>query len=760
MIRALVTLACALVISSSALADTVRVRSGEHPDFTRLVFEFSALPDWQAGRVKDGYEIAFKGNGALTADLERAFALIRRDRVAEIDVEAEQRRITIVLACTCNADIFTVRSNALVIDIRDGAPDETDKFEDVLPVPKATQPKALSNAPALNAPVIHNADAPRYLPLYDEPHLAQTDVPPLRTSTQKADRPPAIPLSDRVRPTSSASLDLTDIGATIDSNAVSAVADQLSRAIAQGLLEPFEPQQGLPAASDTSPVNISGPANFLATTRLDRDLNATDVSVEATSSGAQCISNRYIAFEKWGDPDDLSYLGKLRRKAIAENGAVTQEGMRDLARFYLLLGFGSEAQALARQISPGVDRDIILALGDIIDQGYSDAPILDGQIACAGEVSLWAALAQPFGADEIPTSTDAILKSFSALPRHLRTHLGPTLSERLRQAGAPTSARAALNAVTRAGSGTARQDLTSARLGLTGTAAGQSRTALETLSQGTDFTAAEALLELLNDSRRRQVAPKPEWVDDAATLVRAIRGTELGERLSIAALQGHVPLGRFDALRRTLNTSVPGLNDSVRRNLSVEALTAAVAEADDIAFLRSEIGFSRFAKPQFLSVDAKYNVAARLLSLDLPQIALKYLENAPETERFSHLSAKVYTRLMRPDTAQRQIEDLNTTGIAATRATIFDAIGQRKQAATQYALADQPVLATRRALQSGDWEWAASNLPTNVRDTLLTLTTPNDPATDSENAALIESVSNRREAVRNLLELSKIEGEP
>ncbi|MCE8438595.1 hypothetical protein, partial [Rhodovulum sulfidophilum] len=52
-------LALALFTCQPVLAQQVEIRSGEHPDYSRLVFETEVPQAWTLGRGPDGYLLRF-----------------------------------------------------------------------------------------------------------------------------------------------------------------------------------------------------------------------------------------------------------------------------------------------------------------------------------------------------------------------------------------------------------------------------------------------------------------------------------------------------------------------------------------------------------------------------------------------------------------------------------------------------------------------------------------------------------------------------
>ena len=756
---------CGLLFPSLVSAETMQLRTGEHEDFTRVVLAFDTLPAWQAGRTPDGYAILLDGDEPLSADTSRAFALIGRDRIRDIDVNFENRRVDIALGCECHAEIFQLNNVRLVIDIKDGAIGPGARHE--LPVDVQAQPRP-PKSPSM--PLVPELLAPQLEPRRsiaggrgDTPVLPILDPPELPAPHSDLEQRAAAAI-DELSPRTDALRSFTNFDSfipnvdrlpTVSSPAVEAITQQLGRAASQGLVQVETRADALPPATETEA--IPGPRNFRVFTGYDRDTQRIDQSASSTSQGQGCIPDRYVDLLSWGDPARGARLGEFRQSIVKETGAIDHDAMRELAQYYIVLGFGAEARFALEQLPLSEERNILIALSEIVDKGSSDADFFAGQIACPGKIALWAAIARPFKRGELPISADGILKTFSALPPHLREHLGPILSQRLRSAGETALARAALSAVTRIGSGSVGQELTAARLELLGTRASEARAELERISQGTNVAAAEALIELLQDAARRRVPPKPEWVNDADTLIRVTEGTDVADQLSVAALRGHIPLGRFDDLRRALFQGRPGLTPSIRTDISAEALGVAVLDADDATFLRTELGLSDFASPEVLDASRRYDMVRRFLGLGLPELAAKYLPVEMETadeirlaaETFSALDRRAFALTLVGNTDDRELEDVRAELLAQVRnfeaaAKALENLGEARAAEIQ-------------ALRSGDWDWIADDGPQRL--SLTARTAISKPITESDsqgvNVALLEDVSGRYAAFLELLEITR-----
>ena len=137
------------------------------------------------------------------------------------------------------------------------------------------------------------------------------------------------------------------------------------------------------------------------------------------------------------------------------------------------------------------------------------------------------------------------------------------------------------------------------------------------------------------------MAPNPAWVDDAPTLVGALEGTEIAERLNLAGMRGKIALGRFDEFRAALVDDAPGLTDDSRRELASLALRTLLVAGSDETFVTTEIGLSKIVAPASLPRPVRHGLAKRLHELGLSQRATAYLDATPETKEDLELAVRV-----------------------------------------------------------------------------------------------------------------------
>ena len=120
-----------MLFNGSAHAEAVKVTSGDHPDFTRIVIEYPGPVDWKVGRTADGYELRLPG-GAAQYDLSEVFGLIGKDRLAAIWADPDTGALHFGIGCACFAMPFEFRPGTVVVDIRNGVPPKGSSFEEAL----------------------------------------------------------------------------------------------------------------------------------------------------------------------------------------------------------------------------------------------------------------------------------------------------------------------------------------------------------------------------------------------------------------------------------------------------------------------------------------------------------------------------------------------------------------------------------------------------------------------------------------------------
>ena len=107
-------------------AATTVVQSGEHADFSRIVLQLGAPPEWEFGRVQGGYELRFSVDAKL--DLSKVFDRIPKTRILSLS-QVGPNTLYFEVECDCAGDAFEIRAGRLVVDIKNGPADPDSPFE-------------------------------------------------------------------------------------------------------------------------------------------------------------------------------------------------------------------------------------------------------------------------------------------------------------------------------------------------------------------------------------------------------------------------------------------------------------------------------------------------------------------------------------------------------------------------------------------------------------------------------------------------------
>jgi hypothetical protein len=377
---------------------------------------------------------------------------------------------------------------------------------------------------------------------------------------------------------------------------------QISRAAAQGLLEadlseteravrkatpPTVPAQ---EAEKKAPLAPLPPGSHVRiTTGMDRDLGARFGRLLQEATGEVCLPDSAVDVLAWKKTGyDGSDLAAYRSELLDAREAAQPDAVMDLARHLIALTFGAEARAVLRTFAgEEKPRPLLLAMAEIVDFGVAEAAgPLAGQSACPTAAALWAVLAQETLPEKDQMDREAILTAFSALPLHLRRHLGPTLSERFLAAGLTDEARSIRNAIARApGDHGPAFEVMEAQIEI---ADGRHEAAGARLEEASEEDrTAQALALSIEHAVGEGKAVADETLQNAAALAYEMKGTPMGVRLKRAQIEALLAGRRFrdalSALDDAARTSSLGPEAVVEVRVKIYARGAA--DAPDADFL-------------------------------------------------------------------------------------------------------------------------------------------------------------------------------
>jgi tetratricopeptide (TPR) repeat protein len=393
-------LAVLVACVSPAFAEPVRVDSGEHSDFSRLVLSLPEPADWRVGRTATGYELSVEGS-PVQYDVSRVFDLIPRTRLSGIFADPETGHLNLSVGCDCHAIPFALNASTIVIDLRDGMPPATSAFETGL--------DGRSFAPLQSADTTNVRPQPRPRQVL-QAGLGEFDWTKVETPNPQASFFPW--------------LETTGEADSIRQVLVEQLADGAARSVIE-LSIPPEPaaETELPSLTGTVPIRISNEVGLqVYADRLEQDTLQPD--------GEICLSDAQLNVAEWGSPEVMG-VG-IYHDLVGEFDAPNPPEISSAVKQLLYLGFGAEARAMLRAYPlPSEEQTVLHDLAVLLDDDPLKRPTsFDGMAGCDSAAALWAFLATnpaDIGYPNLP----AINRTFSALPPHLRGHLGHSLVERL-----------------------------------------------------------------------------------------------------------------------------------------------------------------------------------------------------------------------------------------------------------------------------------------------------------------------------------------
>lgn len=692
-------MAC-IVISASALAQDVEVRSGAHDGYSRLVIEFPVAPDWRLEKTVDGYLLRTDASAARF-DTDAVFRRIPGTRLSELVRQAGTGNLALLLACECEVSAFELERGAVVIDILD-------------PVDDAAAPKPAGRSGASGT---RPQPRPRQLretfrlsEVFDGPvQLLQgslgAEVAEIRLSKpDKAPDPAAgtalsVPFPDNA-PQMVPSAELL----------VRSLARKIARAATQGLLETRRSRLPDP---DGMVELAPGSANIRIETAHDRVFGTPQDMNEVSPSGNPCLPAREFDVGSWGDgrtPADQ--LSEARQRLVGELDDLDEDAVSDLVRLYIHLSFGLEAERVLESLGSDLpNADSMIELARLMEGNLGPGGILAEQISCGGAATLWAALALPALPSNQVIDADAILLAFSDLPPHLRRHLGPRLASRFAEANEVASVEAISNAVGRiAPPSDPAFALTQGQVAIadTGRSTGADAT-LEEIASGRHPDAPDALLLLIDSYAERSAVVPRAIIDTADIMTFELAGTELGGALKAATIRARLTRGEyreaFLGLAAAREDPPADAADAIEE-LESDALMSLVQNADDPDFLRRMLDPAGLDMALRARMPLRFELARRLLDIGFHFEANRLVSPNPEATGPEELdyAAQLSLALGAPVRAVGFARRSNTLDSVRLEADGLARAGRFAEAADLFLQMGDRSKSLQMSWRGGDWE--------------------------------------------------------
>jgi hypothetical protein len=671
-------------------APTTVVRSGEHPEFSRLVFDLGEATDWKLSRIGKEYYLEFLPKPERL-DLSRIFSRIPRTRLLGI-TQPDQANAPLRLSVAEGqyVTVFRAESGGIVVDIASGEPQIGESlWETSLPNLQMLRSLTESDARIATTPLGETADI--FAPGSPAQTLRLADARVLQAQQE--------------------------------------LLEKMGQAMTQGAIEPAgaEVLRAARALNSGADLRLSGALerqgpeltdqlNIAARSVYDRFSRPSVGGSGVTPPGLICLPDSAFDLAAWaGEVSDFSAVSALRADLIGEFDRANSAILENLIKFYIVNGLGTEALALM-SIYPDVlaDEAMLAELAELVETGkVSNSEILAGQAQCNGAPALWAILAR----DEIPLGEvpdGALLnRVFAELPAGLRHRIGPGLATRLLNAGFQREALDISALIARApGEDSAAYQLLQARFDLAaGRALAAEETVLALVNQNRE-NAPAALTLLLEHLLANALPISDELLADAAALAFELRyspqGAALRRQEILAWAQAQNQSQAFEILTHEMAL---GTISPVAANEIADAIFRSYDPTPDnlTEFVQSFFRYREFLGPDPAMDPARRRVAEGLLRANLPEAALEIMApmRSRATAQDQELIAKIYLALARPETALRMLDGLTSASTNRVRRAALFALGEADEALKLAGPDIETPEVLDLAWQAGRWDVAA-----------------------------------------------------
>lgn len=646
---------CMMLWAAPVAAQDVAVSTGEHDGFTRIVLQSPRLSGWQLSRLPDGYALSLRQPAEF--DLSGVFNPIGRHRLAAIAAGTGGKALTMTLGCACHAIGFDYRPGVVVIDLRDGPPPEGSSFE------LTAQGEQAETLRPVSLP-----DPPRPKPRPTKAAVGWNWVDAVGVATPELGVAPPL-----------ASADATALRA--------ALVGGVAQGVVQGLVDPV---QHLPlATAPQPPTPDSARLALVALPGIATGTAFTDPA-DLTAAGAICPTDDRLDITAWGDPDRpiAAQMGEVAA-ILGEFDEPDPVAVARAVHLTLWLGFGAEAEGLTTTFAPtAADATLWRGMARALDGTPDPDQTFAGMSGCDGQAAFWAALAQP---RLLPPDVNkaAVIRAFSALPPHLRQHLGPDLVDRFLNGGDAATARALRDAMVR-GNGEAGAKLVDADLALqSGQPLAADALAQAALADGGPST-TDALVTMIE---AHTATAKPVSTADVTAIDAMLEEQSDNPSLQRAAILAHALAGDFDAAFARLDLAPSGAFATTSADLwAILAKTGPKSAVLTHAVLPQ--GAAPVARPE-----TRAALAQRLIDYGFGKPALLWLGSGADAVALGA------AELSAGDTraALTRLAGLSGETALDLRAKALLQLGDPAGAAQLWAAAGNPDAATDATLRARDW---------------------------------------------------------
>ena len=408
------------LLTTPAFAQTAgRVRAIEHPNFSRLVFEIAPGTTWNSRQT--GRESVLFLNGVKQQfDAASLFDRMSRSRILNFNQRPGNQGliVEVELGCDCEIVIEKLAENQLALDVwRQGSRPITS-----IPQQPALPPTLIKPEPATDHISTDLVETPHEdVEQADEPSIQSEEELRLAGSIAAEARL----LEEEIeRIAQEGFLDLSEQHAQEANQQPEHSNDTKDNLYAGPVIPKNAPQHRseIPFEEDGSQTRISS-------TLLDTEIAPPD-EMGPKYAPAECqiysLSNKSQRDPNIPVSDQLSHF---RAVLINIDGSINEAAWRDLARFYISIGFGTEAIAALKELPAPQETDAVLAdIARVVEDVLPAGSLLFQNDYCANELLTWR-----LASGRIPSEFDEgeVLVDLAALPNVIRKAVGLMISRHI-----------------------------------------------------------------------------------------------------------------------------------------------------------------------------------------------------------------------------------------------------------------------------------------------------------------------------------------
>lgn len=480
-------------------------------------------------------------------------------------------------------------------------------------------------------------------------------------------------------------------------------------------------------APDDAPI-LAPPVELAvrARTAIDRDFvgDRSDTWEEVHA----CIQDEDLAVGDWAPLEDAARkIAEYRRDLLGEFDQPDPEIVLRLARLYIYLGLGAEAQVVLRSYGQGIsETPLLIDMAQILDHEDLDpmGPLAQSG-PCSGRGALWhvAGRFDRSGMELTAEIQDAMVDAFAELPVDVRRSIGPgVIQNSIDRGHVPLAFKLDLLLQRVPGDHGPDYALANARLMALEGRVVEAQAVYRKIAETARPEAPEAMILLL-ESLMDEEQPVPDELTDMISMMAFLqRHGPMGRRLKLAEIRARAGSEGFEPVLKHLadvisrSSGDPGdLRDAGHAVLE----ESSAAEVGDLIYARAVLAYRDEIATLKAGDAARIQVARQLVDIGLANAARDFLE--PALRRRSvpakMTGAQIALALEEPAEALELLSDMRHREAILLRAEALEKLGEPDAALAVLETLDTDMQDARAALawQAGDWDGATASGPDQRR---------------------------------------------